>query len=132
MSLKSITPGCILSGKSRQNKCRFLSFYHLFTKHLFCFPLWKTQFSTLSIVDNSRITFILSTAIVSIFDTICINSPNYLFHLRYSHFFSDRPFHYAFCYFGTEQETSYPFFRSIGESESEDPTLTETLARRLS
>ena len=38
------------------------------------------------------------------------------------------------CYvsFGMEQETSYHFFRSIGESESEDPTLTETLARRLS
>ena len=34
--------------------------------------------------------------------------------------------------FGREQETSYHFFRSIGESESEDPTLTETLARRLS
>ena len=27
---------------------------------------------------------------------------------------------------------SLVFFRSIGESESEDPTLTETLARRLS
>lgn len=29
-----------------------MSFYHLFTKHLFCFPLWKKQFSTLFIVDK--------------------------------------------------------------------------------
>ena len=39
----------------------------------------------------------------------------------------------TFLYFGgILQENLYHFFRSIGKSESEDPTLTETLVRRLS
>src|SRR5574344_1138559 len=46
--------------------------------------------------------------------------------------FNTHSFQTHFVTFGREQETSYHFFRSIGESESEDPTLTETLARRLS
>ena len=37
-----------------------------------------------------------------------------------------------FVSFGIKQENFDYVFGSIGESESEDPTLTETLARRLS
>ena len=46
--------------------------------------------------------------------------------------FNIHTFPTQFVSFGTEQETSYHFFRSIGESESEDPTLTETSLLRLS
>ena len=59
---------------------------------------------------------------------------NFLFYKRkiIMKLYNIRTFRTHFVSFGIKQENFDYVFGSIGESESEDPTLTETLARRLS